>query len=67
MTLADALTGNHGDNSGFAWATGRLTQDDLLAVLVDGQPDNVLWQAVRGLSVRETAATILASPLYQLA
>jgi uncharacterized protein (DUF1800 family) len=67
LTLADALTGNHGDNSGFAWTAGSLTQDDLLAVLVDGQPDPVLWQTVRGLSVRETAAAILASPLYQLA
>jgi len=67
LTLADALTGNYGDDSGFAWNAQEWTQDGLLAVLVDGQPDNGLWQAVRGLAVRETAAAILASPLYQLA
>ncbi|MFQ3679049.1 MAG: DUF1800 domain-containing protein [Pseudanabaenaceae cyanobacterium] len=67
LALADALTGSYGDDSGFAWNAQDWTSEDLVAVLVDGQPDNVLWSAVRGLGVRETAAAILASPLYQLA
>jgi uncharacterized protein (DUF1800 family) len=67
ITLADQMTQDYGDEGSFSFPADRFQPQDLLKLLVDGNPPPELASSMTGLSPRESAALILASPTYQLA
>jgi uncharacterized protein (DUF1800 family) len=64
INLAQQMTGDYGDETGFFFDAEAFDQNRLLMLLVDGHPSSL---QLGSLSTRESAALILASPLYQLA
>ncbi len=67
LNLAQRMTDDYGDEGGYVFDPSRFTPERLITLLADGDTDNTLPAEVANLSTRDTAALILASPLYQLA
>ncbi|APB32552.1 hypothetical protein GlitD10_0251 [Gloeomargarita lithophora Alchichica-D10] len=67
LSLAQQLTRSYSDDLGFDFQPGNYSTQDLLRLLLDGNPDRGITGALSGLNTRETAALLLASPAYQLA
>ena len=65
--IAQQFTKDYGDDGGFNFDPDRYTAKELVTVLLDGNPEGNLTNQFQGLSQREVAALILATPLYQLA
>ncbi|AFY74162.1 hypothetical protein Syn7502_02150 [Synechococcus sp. PCC 7502] len=67
LNLAQQMTQNYGDNGGFNYDPKELTTKDLVALLLDGNTESSIVDALKGLSPRDATALILSSPTYQLA
>lgn len=67
INVAQQFTKEYGDDGGFKFDPDRYSAKDMVTVLLDGNGDRQLESQFTGLSKREIAALILASPIYQLA
>jgi uncharacterized protein (DUF1800 family) len=67
LNLAQQLTQDYGDDGGFVYEPNRFAAKDLIALLLDGNADASLRNALKDLSAQESAALMLSSPTYQLA
>jgi uncharacterized protein (DUF1800 family) len=67
INLAQQLTQDTGDEGGFIYDPEKFSAKELAALLLDGAVPPTLRSPLQGLSARESAAFLLASPLYQLA
>jgi uncharacterized protein (DUF1800 family) len=67
INLAQQLTQDTGDEGGFIYDPEKFSDKELAALLLDGAVPPTLRSSLQGLSARESAAFLLASPLYQLA
>jgi uncharacterized protein (DUF1800 family) len=68
INLAQQFTQDSGDESGFSYEPDKFPPKELTALLLDGNAISAnLHNTLQRLSNRESAAFLLASPLYQLA
>lgn len=67
LNLAQHLSDDDSDETGFVYTPGDLTLADLTQLLLDGDGPEVLTAQLSDLTLREATALILASPTYQLA
>ncbi len=67
INLAQQLTQDYGDEGSFIYEPQKFSTKELATVLLDGAIPPTLRISLQGLSDRESAALLLASPLYQLA
>jgi hypothetical protein len=67
INLAQQLTQDTGDEGGFIYDSEKFSDKELATLLLDGAVPPPLRSSLQGLSARESAAFLLASPLYQLA
>jgi uncharacterized protein (DUF1800 family) len=67
INLAQQFTQDDGDEGSFLYEPQKFSPQALATVLLDGAVPARLRSSLQGLSARESAALLLASPLYQLA
>lgn len=65
LNLSQQMTREYVDDSGFGYEPTRYSTADLLQLLLDGESNATLQDALKGLSRREIAALLLSSPAYQ--
>ncbi|MGF1575934.1 MAG: DUF1800 family protein [Cyanophyceae cyanobacterium] len=67
LNLAQLITNEDVDESGFTYSPADLTTTDLVKLLLDNNAPEIVTSQLQNLSIREATALILASPTYQLA
>jgi uncharacterized protein (DUF1800 family) len=67
INLAQQFTQDYGDEGGFIYEPEKFSAKELATLLLDGAVPPTLRSSLQALSARESAAFLLASPLYQLA
>lgn len=67
INLAQQMVQDYGDEGGFVFNPDLYSPSDLIRLLVDDQPPDLLEAQIQNLPIRGATALILASPTYQLA
>ncbi|NJM00743.1 MAG: DUF1800 domain-containing protein [Synechococcaceae cyanobacterium SM2_3_2] len=67
LNLAQLITHEDADETGFTYSPADLTTTDLVRLLLDDNAPEIVTSQFQTLSIREATALILACPTYQLA